>query len=487
MSRFSLIVVLSFLIFGVSAVYLQPAVKDVEITIGAKRHRVDFREMEGRAYFDLEDIANVFDLKLEEEKEQISVTGPRGRLVLTHGRPLVQFEEQYILLSEPVWKRKNKDWYVSEDFLTVAAPLILSLRLERIADRSYRSSPLEVNRIKTLIANYPDHVRVVFQPSQKTPVRVREFRNYLQVEFGDYLLEPEVPSTHADARIIASMDLRPKDARGALRIYKGPEYYNFREFALSGPDRKVIDLYAPPVLVVPPEAKPAVPEAAPEPPPAPARSIPDEAPLVFQRLAVSNSIAIDPGHGGEDYGVLITPDVVEKNLAVKISERIGARLKSGGLAAFLTRSRDAELSLEQRSAAANSARSRAFISIHAGGSPSPEVRGPVVYVQRYGSDTPPGPDKGLILWREAQRFNLENSKKLAAEVQKELNALYGVENGVVEAPLALLAPLNSPAILVEVGFLTNSEDSEKLASPDFQDQIAATIVAALLRFFKAVE
>jgi N-acetylmuramoyl-L-alanine amidase len=73
---------------------------------------------------------------------------------------------------------------------------------------------------------------------------------------------------------------------------------------------------------------------------------------------------------------------------------------------------------------------------------------------------------------------------LARQAQRELNLLWGVQNSVREIPLAVLAPVAAPAILVEAGFLTNPEDQDMLISLEFQEQLAATISRAIVMFLE---
>ena len=93
-------------------------------------------------------------------------------------------------------------------------------------------------------------------------------------------------------------------------------------------------------------------------------------------------------------------------------------------------------------------------------------------------------DDELVPWEEGQKKYLKQSRQLAELIQDELNGLNGSQNQVVEVPLAVLAPVTAPAVLIEAGFLTNPEESEKLIQAQFQDQTARAIVAGLLEFLK---
>jgi N-acetylmuramoyl-L-alanine amidase len=70
-------------------------------------------------------------------------------------------------------------------------------------------------------------------------------------------------------------------------------------------------------------------------------------------------------------------------------------------------------------------------------------------------------------------------------MQTELNKLFGVENRVVEARLAVLAPVMAPAVVVETGFLTNAEDLELLESDEFQETLAYTITQVIRKFLES--
>lgn len=459
---------------------------DLEILVGTQKRKIDSRQNRGLNYYELKDIADTLGLKLEERGDQLTLSGSRGRLVLTDNRPLVRFEDQYLLLASPIWKRKEKNWYVPEDLLTKALPFIISLKLEKVAAGQYRLAPLPVNRVRVQLANYPDHVRIFFQPSQRAPVRVRELSDYLQVEFGDYLVRPELPDVQPDPRMVSSLQFNPQDVYGTFRIYKGKAYYNFREFTLQDPERKVIEVYAPPASAAgAPEAfPPLVPEPAPDAVASPAGSAPADPAALLSRVLPPNVVTIDPGHGGENYGVRPSQELLEKNFTLRIASRIEQRLSSTGYRPLLTRRRDVDLPPEQRSSIANYYRSRAYVSVHVGGSPAEAARGPVVYVHRYAASENSENSAPLLVWEEAQRNHREQSRRLGELIQQELNTLYGTDNRVVEAPLTVLAPVAAPAVLVEVGFLTNEADSRQLLSPEFQDQIAQAVASGILQFLK---
>ncbi|MCZ6452427.1 MAG: N-acetylmuramoyl-L-alanine amidase [Deltaproteobacteria bacterium] len=471
---------------------------DLEVWIGQNKRTINSLRRQRQDYYPLNDIADIVALELMENGEVLTIAGSRGNLQLVNGRPLVRFDAQYILLAAPVWKRAPNNWYVSEDFLSKALPLLVNRRFSKVSDMRYRVEATAENPVQVKVSNYPDRVRVVFQSSLNAPIQVREFKDYIQVAFDQFLVRPEFSAIPPDRRLVSSVDFDSSNIYGTFRIHKGDLYNNFRQLTLTAPVRKVIDIYGPPNMSkLGPDSEPDPPEESlsggSEPPPSPQEP--------------EYLITIDPGHGGGDLGVNSPEGIAEKHLTLRISRRIGNLLTERGHKGMLTRTRDVDLAVEQRGSVGNYYRSQVYLSIHVGGSPSPKTRGPVVYLHKYSQNNepvminpnqegasffsprqPPPPtfengDK-LVRWEEGQKPYLGSSRKLAELLQEELNLLWGVENRVAEVPLAGLAPVTAPAVLIEMGFLTNSEDYQRLSSMEFQEQVARTITSAVDTFLQ---
>ena len=212
-------------------------------------------------------------------------------------------------------------------------------------------------------------------------------------------------------------------------------------------------------------------------------------------------IAIDPGHGADDMGVA-EPEIQEKLFVLELARRIQDRLERAGFRVFLTRSRDVELSDDQRSAIANQAGANAYVSLHLGRSRFEGKKGAFAYYNekrtaqpnegpgaRKSSRTPPAPQADstplrLVRWEEGQEGHETESRRLAGILQSELNSLYGSRNRTAGLPLTVLEPITAPSVLVELGYVSNSSDLERLTSLDFQDRLAETVFDALQRFLK---
>lgn len=466
------------------------AADDLQIWVGGKKSTANSRENQGRTYFELKDIVEILNLGFQENGNEATVSGSRGQLRLTGNRPLVRFKDEYILLNQVIWRRKEKEWYVSEDFLQKALPVILGQKLERQAALIYRVFPFEQNRVQVEVTNFPDHVRLTFTQTQNAPIKIQEFQDSIRVNFGDYLVVPALPAVKPDPRIVKGVQFDTTEVYGGFRIDKGQSYYNFREYPSDRPTRKVVDLYAPPLAAqtAPEITSPPPPEPTPQVAP-PSTAAPAPVP-VYKPRQFSNLITLDPGHGGEDYGVHPTQEDLEKNYTLRLAERVEAHLRSTPYRATLTRSGDTDLAAAQRSAIANYYQSRCYLSIHVGGAPGKDAKGPVVYVHTYG-DQESGTQntgggglrlKSLTPWEMGQKPFAAQSRQLGTIIQAELNAVFESENQMVEVPLSQLGPVASPAVLIEAGFLTNSDDQQKLATGEFQDRIAVAIVKAIQRF-----
>jgi N-acetylmuramoyl-L-alanine amidase len=396
-------------------------------------------------------------------------------VLITDGRPLVRSGDYYILLSGGVWRRSQGDWYVPEDFLTNALANIVSQNIERKPDGSFRLSPLRVNQVTVAMESHPDHLSVVFNASQNAPVKVRDFRDYLEVVFADYLVRPEQLESSADPRLVTAVEFEEQESLGSFRIRKGSQFSSFRQHYFESPAKLVIEVYGA-VSALTVDASPVARPVSTDPEDRPAK--------IVARL--QDVVVIDPGHGGVDYGVDAYQDLMEKVITLNIARQIEQELNERGVKARLTRARDVQLPNEHRSAISNFYHCRLFVGIHLGGAPAESTRGPIVYSYSPPDMSGKGARGGdhLTKWEEGQRDFLKPSRQFALLLQAKLNRLFEAENQVVSARLAVLAPVKAPAVLVETGFLTNDADLELLASPGFQDKVADGITESIVQFLR---
>ncbi|MCX7710321.1 MAG: N-acetylmuramoyl-L-alanine amidase [Clostridia bacterium] len=181
-------------------------------------------------------------------------------------------------------------------------------------------------------------------------------------------------------------------------------------------------------------------------------------------------IVIDPGHGGEEWGTY-RGDMIEKNINLDISLRMGRLLKDEGIKIAYTREKDVYLGLKERANFANDLNADLFISVH-------------------NNDMPGQPDyKGTeTLYCPPQKpvFDSMDGQKLATIVQRELvKTLKTVDNGTIYRPnLAVIRRTKMPAVIAEIGYITNASDRARLASAEFRQKAALALANAVK---KAIE
>jgi len=223
------------------------------------------------------------------------------------------------------------------------------------------------------------------------------------------------------------------------------------------------------------------------------------------------TVVIDPGHGGLETGAKGRFGNLEKDITLAVSLKLKALIeKEMGLDVVLTRDRDMDVSIENRSATANNHKAGLFISIHANGSVQRKAAGSetfflslnatdeetrrLAYLENNSTELQsridPSTDNDLmmILWDMAQNAHIKQSSRLAELVQGELDAMLGTRNrGIKQAPFKILAGVACPAVLVEAAFISNPDEEQKLASDAFQTRVAEAIYRGFARFLRARE
>jgi N-acetylmuramoyl-L-alanine amidase len=225
-------------------------------------------------------------------------------------------------------------------------------------------------------------------------------------------------------------------------------------------------------------------------------------------------VVIDPGHGGAEVGAVGPTGLEEKEVALDLARRLkGAIQTDPTVGVVLTRDEDRVVSLDERTSVANHNRADLFLSIHLNASRGRRAAGSETYylsddatdddartvaalenrayqpVQPFRNEQgeyEPGLER--ILWDLAQNQHLARSARLAESVQSELDALAGTKNrGVRQAPFRVLQGATMPAILVEVGFLSNPEEEGRLRTDEYRDRIVEAIARAIAGFRRVGE
>jgi N-acetylmuramoyl-L-alanine amidase len=214
------------------------------------------------------------------------------------------------------------------------------------------------------------------------------------------------------------------------------------------------------------------------------------------------TVVIDPGHGGDEAGARGASGALEKDITLSVARRLRTMIESRlGLRVFLTRDDDRAMTLDNRAAYANSQRADVFISIHTNAALRPTLRGAEVYflsaegadaAHDTGGDTAPValPILGggtrvvdLVRWESAQFKYLHQSSALAGILEQALRARVEMSaRPVQQAPFRVLVGAAMPAVLIEVGYLSNAEQEQALLSSGYQDQIAQALFDGIVQF-----
>lgn len=220
------------------------------------------------------------------------------------------------------------------------------------------------------------------------------------------------------------------------------------------------------------------------------------------------TIVIDPGHGGLETGARGKFGALEKNITLAIALKLKAEIERNlAFQVELTRDKDIDVSLENRSATANNHKAELFISIHTNSSYRRNAKGSETFFLSlnatdeearrlaYLENSSAEPEKPLgqeskdeimmILWDMAQAAYLKQSQRLAEIIQDELNSLLGTaDRGIKQAPFKVLTGVACPAVLVEVAFISNPQEERELVEESFQANVARAIYRGLVRYIK---
>lgn len=194
-------------------------------------------------------------------------------------------------------------------------------------------------------------------------------------------------------------------------------------------------------------------------------------------------VAVDPGHGGQDSGAMCG-NVMEKDLTLDIAQRLDRILQIRGLATVLTRVGDSYVSLAERAALTNRVPKCIFVSIHFNEGNKAVSSG----VETYYADHQVTSATPLVSWlpflmrTSTQAPNFE-SQSLAGFIQESLvTRTQAVNRGTKAGQFFVIANVQHPAVLIEGGFLSNQEDTNKLGNIDYREQIAMAIADGIIRY-----
>lgn len=338
-------------------------------------------------------------------------------------------------------------------------------------------------RVNVTVDRSPTSTRLILTHSEQIGYVIQEGNGRLEVIYSQpVVINPA--GQRFDDDVLRRYDQR-RGNRLVLRT--GDSFRGYESFELHNPFRLVLDLQNASmdrVITIP----------------------------SFDRDPRRKIIVIDPGHGGVETGAIGPTGLREKEVALDLARRLQRRLqRDHTLTVVLTRDEDRLIGLDERTAIANYNRADLFLSIHLNASPRSTATGAETYflsndatdddartlaalengaagVRLDPVDKAPDHNLDLVLWDLAQNQYLAESSLLAERVQWHLNALTGTRNrGVRQAPFRVLMGATMPAVLVEVGFVSNIEEEERFRSMEYRSRVAEAIEAAVLEFLHELD
>lgn len=436
----------------------------------------------------------------------------RSSLSVTVGSPEVRVGKSVVPLSLPP-RRLGGGVVVPLELLPIALSARYGesrvnwdpeARVARIDETVYS---LRFLRFRT----YPDHTRVVLEGTRPHDFVLREDgasgRVVLEVKRG--VASPSIQFSQVSDGLVASIETRQLGSDSQITIHGAGRRLRSKAFAVERPDRIVVDLF-------PREGQErnsrqidtvtkTIPGRADHPKPIDRGVEPTEPSDALSPEHIVKTVVIDPGHGGRDPGAIGQSGVKEKDIVLNIGLRLQRLIEENlGMKVIMTRTEDVFVPLESRTMIANRHRADFFVSLHVNAAPGSRAVGVETYfLSREPSDLGAkasavrentalnlegvGQDaqRGLksVLWDLAQTFYVRESSELAELLLNELGQSLRVDNrGVKSAPFFVLIGAAMPSVLVEVAFITNLQEEQKLNQEAYRQQVAEALLAGIGQF-----
>ena len=409
-----------------------------------------------------------------------------AQVVLAAGSPVVTVGSDIVSLSQPVTPGPG-GILVPVDLLRKTFGDLSGYTFDWLPEQSRLAiSRRQAKQVPVFIdvVHLQGTTTVVLQFSEAPRYKIDQQPGRIEVRMLGDRLAPSLPPRIEDP-LVEGVDATPD--RVALRLLRGA---TAESYTLENPFRIVFDVHRPGQTTAPIAGAPT--------------------PGV-DRPGI-RTIVIDPGHGGVETGAIGPSGVREKDLTLLLAQALASRLAERlGVRTLLTRSGDAVLGLDARAAIANQNKADLFVSIHLNSSLGAGAHGAETYFLANRATDPraasaaeaenatPGglatdadpaalQDLQLMLWDLAQSRYLAQSQQLANLIQGELNqALELKDRGVKQAPFRVLMGAAMPAVLVELGFISNPDEEKKLQEAPYRARLVESLIAAITRYKEQVE
>lgn len=445
----------------------------------------------------LDDLAALFQLSVKEDALAGGVTvSYKGKsVILTPGQALASAAGRLVSLPCPPF-RDGRRWLVPVEFISRALAVVYDTRLDlRKNSRLVLVGTVRVARVSVREEPLGPQIRVTLAVNPRMPYTISQEASRVLVRFDADALDVSLP-TFTPQGLLQS--IRAPEAGTTISIDVGPRFGSFRGTFVAQEDggQVIVDLVPVASEPGPPSAPRGGAAQLPVPPP------PEVLPSPTQPAAGGlRTVVIDPGHGGTEAGARGATGALEKDLALSMARRLKALLEGRlGIRVLLTRDGDQAVTLDDRAALANNNMADLFVSLHFNASMRREPIGAQIFylsadlsgddARRAAASRQTLPTVGggsrdieMIPWELAQLRYVGESAALAGAIEERFRGRVRLNaRPVQQAPLRVLAGVNMPAVLVEVGFLTNLDEEQQLISEAYQNIVAQALLDGLVRF-----
>jgi N-acetylmuramoyl-L-alanine amidase len=489
-------------VFSSDILHSQPAPLTVlsKDATSLTRRTIPTAAINDQEYVALDDLASMFQLSVREDAlGALTVTYKNKTILLMADQPLASIAGRVVPLPVPPL-RQGRRWLVPVDFIGRALAAVYDAKITlRRPSRLVIVGDLRVPRVQVRYdASGPSSGRVTLDATPRAASTVTLEGDQLAVKFDADAIDVTYVTT-------ATAPLAAAAAQGLLQAVRvsdpvtlsfttGARFASFKTTSQPSETstRQTVDLVA---------AAPQTAEGPAQPPTTASPTIDANAttPSLLGAAAM-RTIAIDAGHGGDDEGAKGAQGTKEKDVTLAVARRLRAALESRlGVRVLLTRDDDRSVPLDDRTAVANNGKADLFISLHANASWRPTLAGATISTAVFGpqdeeaaravaSDLLPavgGAARGIdfIPWDLAQIQHVAQSEALAKTIAEQLQGRVPLAKTPLDsAPLRVLEPANMPAVLIEMGYLTNAEQEKQIGTNEFQNALVQALVDAVVRF-----
>ncbi len=460
-------------------------------------------DIRGREMFGLDELAAIFQLQVHADTPGALTVSYQGKtIVLTPDQTLLSVNGRLVSLPAAPTRVSGR-WFVPIEFVSRALAIIYDTPVDLRPDsRLLIVGGLRVPRLTASVQPAGLGARVTIDVRPRTPESITRSGGQIRIAFQADGLDPQLPAAATAGALIRGLTTAPP---ATLVIELGPGAGSFRTSTQSidaATGRIEIDVLpaqtGTPVPTPPPSPSPApparttIPPAVPPPPPV----------LPGAPQASIQTIVIDPGHGGSDPGVKGPNGTLEKDVTMAVARQLKATIEGRlGVRVLLTRTSDQTLSADERASMANNNKADLFLSLHANASFRSGVRGAEIFylgldrdaaqaTQQAEADAQQLPVFGggsrtleIVPWQLAQARFIGQSQTFAQMIEKQFEGHVALDGrGITQAPLRVLVGANMPAVLVEMGYLTNPDDENQLGTAAYQNTIVQALYAAVVQF-----